>query len=90
MPFFPLRLHSLNKHIASLEYQYIPFFSPHLHKTNKLVGIKCASLLTPYINIQENRGVVFIVDFGLRHGLIQKKLIVSRQPIFLNLNNLIP
>ncbi len=90
MPFLPLRLHGLNKHIASLKYQYMPFFSPHLHKTNKLVGIKCASLLTPYINKQENRGVALMVDFGLRHGLIQKKLIVSRQPIFLNLNNLIP
>jgi len=90
MAFFPLRLHGLNKHIASLEYQYMPFFSPHLHKTNKLVGIKCASLLTPYINKQESRGVAFMYDSVLRKELIQKKLIVSRQPIFLNLNNLIP
>ena len=74
MPFFPLRLHGLNKHIISLECQSMLFFSPHLHKTNKLVGIKCASLLTPYINKQESRGVVFMVDSGLRHGLMQKKI----------------
>ena len=74
MAFFPLRLHGLNKHIASLEYQYMPFFSPHLHKTNKLLNIKCASLLTPYINKQESRGVAFMVDSGLRHGLMQKKI----------------
>jgi len=46
MAFFPLRLHGLNKHIASLEYQYMPFFSPHLHKTNKLLNIKRTSYWT--------------------------------------------
>lgn len=74
MPFFPLRLHGLNKHIISLECQSMLFFSPHLPKTNKLLNIKCASVLTPHINKEESRGVAFMYDSVLRNELIQKKI----------------
>ena len=66
MAFFPLRLHGLNNHVASLEYQYMLFFSPHLPKTNKLLNIKCASVLTPQINKEESRGVAFMYGSALR------------------------
>ena len=66
MAFFPLRLHGLNKHVASLECQSMLLFSPHLPKTNKQLTIKCASLLTPHINKEESRGVAFMYDSALR------------------------
>ena len=74
MPSFLLRLPGLNNHVASLECQSMLFFSPHLPTANKLLNIKCASVLTPHINKEESRGVAFMVDSVLRHGLMQKKI----------------